>query len=445
MLQWKNIAGAFTPLNVNQVLRNPNRILNHTPLIQTKLAIIDKWQLTRAAFLEAYAGLQQRKETTAKLLAFIAAFNHDKNLSELQDDLRAMYQSGLLELHLTDKCNLFCLNCWSKNKKGDTFPFDKLPQVLPALNPRAVLLVGGGEPVEYSSSGQTLNEAILEIHRILPEAALGLISNNTRIPDGRWPDYLQWHRTSLDAATPETYERIKRGNKYAAVVGNIQKLFTETPIANIGVGFLYRNENAEEIFPFLEQWFDWFAQQTETSQSRFNIQFRPIAAQVDMVNDIKAGKHSFIHQETLDTLQGQIMQALRAAEQNPNFNYFLMQHTNFFTRLQPYQEQPELLFSHEPVYFDHCYTALTRRLVRASGTEYPCCLTENNPSLALGNVLSGNPDEIYKIALGQVWYYALQHRYCDAEHCRIGAPNMAMNNFLSGKTEQGAYSDNYFF
>jgi molybdenum cofactor biosynthesis enzyme MoaA len=445
MLQRKTIAGISAPLNVNQVLRNPNRILNHASLIQTKLNIIDKWQLARDPFLEAYAEFRQHKETTAKILNSIAEANHNKNIPELQDDLRTMYQSGLLELHLTDKCNLFCVNCWSKNKKGETFPFDKLKQALPLLNPRAVLLAGGGEPVEYSSAGQTLNKAVLEIHRILPKAPLGLISNNTRFSEGRWPDYLQWHRTSLDAATPETYQRIKRENKYAAVVENIHRLFAATTIPNIGVGFLYRNENAGEIFPFLEQWFNWFDQQAESDQSRFNIQFRPIAAQVDAVDDIKAGKHPFIHQKTLETMQEQIALTYNAAAQNPNFNYFLTQHTNFFRSLWPRQEEPELLFSHEPAYFDYCYTALSRRLVRANGTEYPCCLTENEPSLAMGNALSGDPDEIYKIALGQVWYYALRHRFCDMAHCRVGAPNVAMGSFLSGKTEQGASSDNYFF
>ncbi|MDR2429185.1 MAG: radical SAM protein [Candidatus Margulisbacteria bacterium] len=446
MLQRKNIAGAFTALNVNNVLRNPQRIFNHAPLIQAKLAIIDKWQLTHTAFLEAYSELQQQKEKTAKILASIAEFNQNKNLAELQNDLRTMYQAGLLELHLTDKCNLFCLQCWSKNRKNETFPFAKLATILPALNPRAVLLAGGGEPGVYSSAGQTLNEAIIEIHRILPDAPLGLISNNTILrPEDSWPNYLQWHRTSLDAATPETYQLIKRENKYAIVVENIHKLFTETTTANVGVGFLYRNENAEEIFPFLEQWFNWFAKQAETTRSRFNIQFRPIAAQVDTLDDIQTGKHPFIHRETLDTMQDQIRLTYNTAEQNPNFNYFLTQHSNFFTRLWPYQEQPELLFSHEPAYFGHCYTALSRRLVRASGTEYPCCLTENDPSLALGNALSGNPDEIYKIALEQVWYYTLQHRYCSAEYCRIGTPNVAMDNFLSGKIERIEPSENLFF
>jgi molybdenum cofactor biosynthesis enzyme MoaA len=447
MLQQKNIAGAFKPLNVNHVLRNPNRILNHASLIQTKLDIIAKWQLAHKEFLEAYEKLRQHKEKTAKVLAAITAFNHNKNLAELQNDLRTMYQSGLLELHLTDKCNLFCLQCWSKNRKSETFPFDKLAQVLPALKPRAILLVGGGEPAIYSSDGQTLSEAVIEIHRILPDAQIGLISNNTIIPkpESDWLNYLQWHRTSLDAATSEIYERIKGENKYAAVVKNIYKLFAETTLPNIGVGFLYRNENAGEIFPFLEEWFNWFAGQTGTTQARFNIQFRPIAAQLDVIDDIKAGKHSFIHQETLDTLQDQMLQTQNMAEQNPDFNFFLTQHTNFFNRLWQRREEPELLFSHEPAYFGHCYTALTRRIVRADGTEYPCCLTENAPDLALGNALSGDPDEISKIAFGQIWYYTMQHRHCDAEYCRIGAPNAAMDNFLSGKTGQDVFSNNYFF
>ena len=437
--------------HVNTLLRNPLRVINHIPLITDKLEIIKEWNLSEDASkctdspnvfanLSIIEQLKQGTISTEQALINIVSINHNGNLNKLKEDLRKIYQTGLVELHITDVCDLACLACHYMNKKIATIPFSKLEQILSNLKPKAITITGGGEPNIYSSEGKTLNEVVLEIKRILPEVSLGLINNNTHIPEGEWLQHIQWQRTSLDTSNKMTYTYLKGRDKYDAVIENVIKLLTETPIPYVGIGYLYRQENISEIFDFLMIWFSWFSKQSESVQRRFNIQFRSIAPQIEFVQIIRNGQQEFIDSEKIEIFNEQLASVNAYSKIHSDFENFLAINTNYAS-LFNYDKN----FVHKISNFNNCYNALIHRVIRATGEEYPDFLLCNHQELSMGNTLTGDDDEIFKVALLQLWYFNKKSVFCNKESCRQGWVSNIVEANLAGQISKTGIPDNYFF
>jgi MoaA/NifB/PqqE/SkfB family radical SAM enzyme len=131
-----------------------------------------------------------------------------------------------VDLDPTSYCDLSCPGCISADLLGGerftTARLESLAKELAAANVRAVVLIGGGEPLLHRSTP--------DIARILTKSgvSVGLVTNGTLL--GKVLDQLtgnlSWLRISLDAATAATYMQVRPGrhgtNKFGLVTENIR-------------------------------------------------------------------------------------------------------------------------------------------------------------------------------------------------------------------------------
>jgi MoaA/NifB/PqqE/SkfB family radical SAM enzyme len=134
----------------------------------------------------------------------------------------------VIDLDPTTVCDLGCPECISSNVlHTGALSRDRIvrfAEELAATPVRAVILIGGGEPL--------LHRAIATVIDTLAGAGirLGLVTNGTQI--GRHLDQLasrlSWVRVSVDAATQQTYDRFRpsrsKTSAFPAVIDNMRRL-----------------------------------------------------------------------------------------------------------------------------------------------------------------------------------------------------------------------------
>ncbi len=134
----------------------------------------------------------------------------------------------VVELDPTSFCDLSCPECISKPLLNrNRFTRERMIEIaeeLVAAGVRAVILIGGGEPLLHSATSDVL--------RILGEAgvAIGVTTNGTQIDRHLTLlyRYVTWTRVSVDAGTAETYEKFRPSrsgrNVFAHVIENMRLL-----------------------------------------------------------------------------------------------------------------------------------------------------------------------------------------------------------------------------
>jgi hypothetical protein len=429
-------------------MRNPYRLFNHAELIREKKGLAEKWQLIPSVDSKAHievmalvSSLIEDNSSLDEVLEGIASINR-RSVDALVEEMGRNYRTGLVELHITDRCDLDCVDCHYAHKTGATIDFDNLSMILNGLAPKAITITGGGEPNVYRSGNKTMNDVILLIDDLLPDAQIGIINNNTRIPQGDWTQHVMWQRSSIDAANATTYRAIKRLDKYDAVVANVEHMLHNTPIGDVGIGFLYRKENVHEVSEFLVGWFQWYREQPPEVQERFNIQFRPISPSIEQASAIIAG-NDYLPGETIGTLRAEVGKVVHEASENPEYSGFLERATNFGSVVErSNQTNP---FAHTPHCFDHCYNALIHRVFRANGDEYPDFLLCAFPEYSLGNTLKGDAEmQRAQIGLMQFFFYNKMSRFCNQDSCRQSLVSHIIEN-PDHSRKQTRPADNYFF
>lgn len=152
----------------------------------------------------------------------------------------------VVELDATEACDLACPGCVSEdliaNKRR--FSNDRLLSLgveLQDAGVKALILIGGGEPLMHPVIG--------EFMRYLGEndIHLGITTNGTLID--RYLDIIaefsKWTRISMDAATEETFNRLRPPRsgayKFHQVVNNMMKL-AKIKKGKMGFSFLIRTE-----------------------------------------------------------------------------------------------------------------------------------------------------------------------------------------------------------
>lgn len=399
---------------VNTLLRNKNRVLNHLNLQKSKVNVIhmlgfnennSQWTQNQ----QLLSSMMDGSSSVGQAVQEISARNR-LDCTKVRELLTGLYTTGLLEFHITDVCDLSCIECHYRAKSLSTFPFDSISTFITALNPKAITITGGGEPSLYNNTHKTMNDVIRLIVETFPNKNIGLINNNTHIPEGDWIDYIKWQRSSLDAANRETYRYIKGVDKYDVTIENIYCLLASN-IQFVGVGFLYRDENIEQIPLFLEQWFERYQHMTVYAQAKFNIQFRPISPAIESIADYD------LHNDLEIRMYKSVCKTTARARVNLAFDKFLRMQTNFFAIGN---NKNGSYFLHDQQEFSHCQNALLHRILRSDGTEYPDFLICNHPKMALGNVLTANnpDDERIRISLNTLFYYFRMSEFCDTAHCR---------------------------
>lgn len=150
----------------------------------------------------------------------------------------------VVELDPTAACDLACPGCISEDliALGNRFTDDRLlalGQELIDCGVKAVILIGGGEPLAHKKAGE-----LIELFG-KNDVHVGITTNGSFIDRyiGPISEYSKWTRVSMDAATEEMFSVLRptkgRGakNKFEKIIGNI-RLLAKSKKGKLGYSFL---------------------------------------------------------------------------------------------------------------------------------------------------------------------------------------------------------------
>ena len=159
---------------------------------------------------------------------------------------------------VTSRCNLDCHMCWREftfaNAFGD-MSLETFKNILPLMdNLDRVTLQASGEPF--------MNRNFIEMLRLTAQRNNGIVfATNGTIMSEKYAEELVHNRVqqvlvSLDAATRQTYEKIRIGSKWEHVLKNIQIMIdTRTRLnsarPDITMEFVLMRSNVEELPEFV--------------------------------------------------------------------------------------------------------------------------------------------------------------------------------------------------
>lgn len=164
-----------------------------------------------------------------------------------------------VQIVLSDLCNQDCHFCAYRmeggfatekfaDASGNKNPNRRIPTAkaleivedCAALGVQAIEFTGGGEPTVHPDCMQIIGRA----------QALGmktgLVTNGVRLSPHPAVEALTWIRVSLDAATAETYQRIRKSSAWPQAMRALAYL-SSIPGPYVGVGFVVTRENFREL------------------------------------------------------------------------------------------------------------------------------------------------------------------------------------------------------
>lgn len=170
----------------------------------------------------------------------------------------------VVELDTTEACDLACPGCISQDimKKGNRFSSERLMAMANELHHsgvKAVILIGGGEPLAHPAVGQLIEYlGENDIH-------IGITTNGTFIRKHWKPisEYATWTRVSMDAATDEMFNTLRPSkvgkSKFDFIIDNMRML-AEIKQGMLGYSFLIQTDadgpgvvsNVHEIYAAAE-------------------------------------------------------------------------------------------------------------------------------------------------------------------------------------------------
>jgi MoaA/NifB/PqqE/SkfB family radical SAM enzyme len=168
-----------------------------------------------------------------------------------------------LEIELTNRCNLACVQCLRSRglrpyALGD-ITFENYRRIL-AQFPHVLNLSlnGFGEPLLHPQFA----EIVAYTRTVRPWCKVGIYDNGMLLDEERVTAVIESGLTeinvSIDAALPDTYRRVRRGGKLDVVHGNLERLIRRraergATFPLVGVNFVMLNDNEGELVPFIEQ------------------------------------------------------------------------------------------------------------------------------------------------------------------------------------------------
>lgn len=366
------------------------------------------------------------------------------NISAVESMQSLRPECAVLEFHPCDTCDLNCFYCtyrpWIHGDSGSkVYPYSELRKVV-ALNPRAIVFAGGGEPTMYQDAEKTFGDVVAFLRRSLPKTDFGLTTNGACVPEGCWPNQFSWVRVSLDAATERTFQMLKDGDYEARLISI--GTYLRSQIKHVGIGFLYNRFNVAEI-PKVIRLITAFveAKMGATYLSRVNIQFRPTC----MIASCSCPSQRYIKAGVVmtpdtcswwrDAIAG-VASQIKQMERTRVLADFMRMNTNIYDALS--------IRTQVPIEINRCYMSLLRWIVRPSGDVFPCVLKASSKSIAMGNVLIDTVEEIGEQAKR---YFLLSEGFCkgSAECCRlVVGTNKMLENELNGRSGMEAAEGLFF-
>ena len=327
---------------------------------------------------------------------------------------------GHLELHLTDLCNLNCVGCTysEERKKENVLPFQSIAK-LGELRPASIVVVGGGEPTLYKNNGHSFSDAIHRLTETIPHGLhIGLITNGVELPpleDG-WADHVRWMRISMDAATPETFERFRGRNRQQKVLNHFLQYLRETRIGQVGVSFLYSQENADEYAEFIIKVFDMVRKDCPKELPRVNIQFRPLRCP-----DPEDNKKYAVNKTQIDAQLGKLSSE---CQRSPELAGFVRRQTNAYAILGG-NVHPLLCFL-------ACRYSSVAGIVRATGKIITCFCKVGRREFIVGELPKL---DLTTLGLNKMLMRTLlSAEECNAATCRMSFVNKVLEVFANDKT-----------
>jgi len=162
---------------------------------------------------------------------------------------------GFLSIALTTRCNLRCFICRRENHVGENLPFENLARLAPAIrNARTIDLTGWGECFVYPR----FQDVVRYIYSLNPRGSLIQITTNGTLLTGEAAVLLgRGLRTlivSLNAATPETYDRDMKFGEFGSTLRHIREFMEALPVEDRGkvqLHFVAHTGNYLEIPDFV--------------------------------------------------------------------------------------------------------------------------------------------------------------------------------------------------
>lgn len=354
-----------------------------------------------------------------RILNYIDSISHKSKTINNNRDLK---QAGMIELQLTDKCNLNCFHCHFRNQGDVFFNSAWIDTVLNDISPKAISLAGGGEPTLYPDFDETINR----LKNGRSDLQIGLITNGVFIPHGNWPSLLSWLRVSLYSTN---------GGQYAGrdpavqqkVLHNIEKYMNMDDLRMLGVSLLYYKGN---VIDCIRLSFDLFNMIKASGRGidKFNIQFKRAFVLSDPRNlDKKTYTENIDLMPEPEELSKAVEYKERLCGKESEFEEFLNECTNYeviedflmngretaIAQLDPNEPSPQN--------FANCYVVLESRLITPDGYVYPCpSVAENRePQSALGHILDGS--DVYSENI--LKYYKCASKWCNKRFCRHAQHN----------------------
>ncbi len=152
----------------------------------------------------------------------------------------------VVELDTTEVCNFACPGCISEDLVSNSTSFSRerlmnLAQELYDLGVKAVILIGGGEPLAHPAVGELIK--FFGTHDI----KIGITTNGYFIPKylNEIAEYASWTRVSMDAATSETFGKLRPTKDGKSTFNHIiegMKNLAKIKRGNLGFSFLIRTE-----------------------------------------------------------------------------------------------------------------------------------------------------------------------------------------------------------
>ena len=404
-----------------------SRISVHAPLSAWKIAegiemgILEETGLS-ISVQKFLTGKITLKETLGTLIRKVGGSSEG-----LRKRLTMVARFGMVEFHATDVCNCACPGCVfgqaeeAFNLKRKVFPFHSLDRIK-ALAPKAMILVGGGEPTIYRDGPFRFGDLVNRLKHLLPGIRFGLVTNGTIFPKNTDWNSFDFVRISLGALDAESYRLEKGVDGFSKVLDNA-KVYLKSPVPLVSFNYMLNRHSFDKCFDFVKFIFDLAGKISNDVLRKCSIQFRALVFPPSIHRLIKKNLSTEELAVTTEQIQD-LKRRLHDASLTPSFLAFILKQTNLEDCLQGTR-------SHNPQPFLYCPHALVFGQIRANGTVQPCNVRSDDPIVALGNALKPDGFETMALKQFQVFLKSIGDNLCDATHCRRHGMNRYLLNHSS--------------
>lgn len=325
--------------------------------------------LPRAAVKSAPFGSAELEALKARNRALLI-----EDLDACRPRFRALPE--IISLYTTDICNLRCQMCPRSARQG-THVLDRgvLRSVMEDLFPAArktILTAAAGEPM--LADFDLVLECALRYGTYVDMITNGTYLSGEIYRESRWAfDHLN---VSVDAATAETYERVRTGGSFDRILGNLEEIREvrgkEPDDVLISLSFLATNENLEELPAFVRMASDLEVQGVLVQRLQHTVKR---SSQLDP---------NLLPKGSLEA----ILDEARSVARERNMNLLLDELAEESVWARPLRSK------HGPSIEGHstCWFVAQNFGLTYNGDVYPCCIPTDHK---LGSVLESSPRAVW--------------------------------------------------